>query len=619
MKKRELSRILAILMILAALLCACTPGDRDDGTQAPVSTAPELPEAPDSGHVDADADGICDDCGQSVIVALDFYAFNDLHGVLCDTLTDPGVDELTTYLKNAYADESAYEIVLSSGDMWQGSVESSSNKGAMMTEWMNDLDFVSMTLGNHEFDWGSSYISANAELAEFPFLAINVRDANTDTPYCQPSVIVERGELKIGIIGAVSNWMSSISGEFTDGLEFITGKELTQLVMAESVRLREQGCHFIVYSIHAGVEDSYSQVADYTRNFAYYDTTLSQGYVDLVFEGHTHCTYVLRDKEGVYHLQSGGYNSGLSFAAVSYNLVTNTYEITEAANLHQDTYADDALADDPIVEALYTKYFTDGDPYVDVLGVNDASRSSSTIGKQVAQLYWDKGVELWGDEYEIVLGGGYIKTRSPYSLYAGDVTYSQLYSLLPFDNSLVLCQVTGQQLRQKMINSSSYYCAYDPSMEIVDDRLYYIVTDTYTSFYKNNMFTEVARLENYYARDLLADFIAADGWGGNAETITIAQANAIGQALGANESTERAYRLTGTVTSVVNATYGNLYIQDENGDSIYIYGLYDPSGYRYDRMDDPPQVGDTITVVGAISNYAGGATPIVEIQNACLQ
>ena len=129
------------------------------------------------------------------------------------------------------------------------------------------------------------------------------------------------------------------------------------------------------------------------------------------------------------------------------------------------------------------------------------------------------------------------------------------------------------------------------------DGTYYVVTDTYTSFYKYNMFTESDRLENYYARDLLRDFIVEGGWGGIPQTITLAQANAIGQALGENESTAGAYQLTGVVTAVENTTYGNLYIADEAGNTFYIYGLYDATGrIRYDGMENPPKVGDTITL-----------------------
>lgn len=620
MKQRKL-RFGALLLALLMLLCACLPVETPtENTKAPTqgTTAPTVPA---SAHTDDNGDEICEHCGIDVTVELDFYAVNDLHGVFSDTAENPGVDELSTFLKNAYADDASYEIVLSSGDMWQGSVESSSNKGQLMTEWMNQMGFVSMTLGNHEYDWGSQYIAQNAKIAEFPFLGINITDENVDEPYCQPSVVVERGGVKIGIIGAMGDVLSSVSGEFTSGLTFAARTELTKMVKEEAVRLRNEGCHLIVYSIHAGYDNSYDGIKNIATNLGYYNLDLSEGYVDIVFESHSHRSYVIRDKHGVYHLQGGGYNSGVSFANICYNLVTNTYQVEETEILSQDVFANASLEDDAVVDALYTQYVGGEDPYTTVLGYNNIRRSSNEIGHMVAQLYLEKGRQLWGQEYEVVLGGGFIKTRTPYDLAAGQVTYSQLYSLLPFDNAIVLCKVTGKQLREKMLNSSSYFCAYDEGLRnrIVDTETYYIVTDTYTSFYKYNMFEEVARLENEYSRDLLKDYIAQGGWGGTAEEISIAQANAIGAALQDNETTQQAYVLTGVVVSITNTKYGNIYIEDEAGNRIYLYGLYDASGrVRYDGMEAPPQVGDTITVVGAITKYVYNGSVTIEIQSARL-
>lgn len=69
-------------------------------------------------------------------------------------------------------------------------------------------------------------------------------------------------------------------------------------------------------------------------------------------------------------------------------------------------------------------------------------------------------------------------------------------------------------------------------------------------------------------------------------------------------STDRKYIITGTITSVENDAYGNVYIQDENGDSIFIYGLYSKDGtVRYRDFDVKPVVGDVITVLGTPSYY----------------
>ncbi len=449
------------------------------------------------------------------IAQLSFYAVNDLHGKFMDTDSQPGVDEFTAYLKALYQDPSREEILLSSGDMWQGTVESSSNKGQLMTEWMNELGFVSMTLGNHEFDWGADALIPNSQTARFPFLAINVTQNGNTVDYCQASTTVERGGVKIGIIGAIGNCLSSISGEHKGGLYFATGGLLTSLVQSEAIRLREEvGCDFIVYSIHDGGYGFSSGVTPVTdRDMDYYDSELSDGYVDLVFEGHTHQGYILQDEYGVYHLQGGGENKYVSCAEVSFNTVTKEYTVTPKL-LGQNVYASSSIEGDPVVYEIFGKYFPEDNPYENVLGTTKYERESDEILGLVAKLYYDKGIETWGSRYDIVLGGGYLNVRSPYFISSGDVTYADLFSILPFDNEIVLGRISGSDLISKFFNSDSYHkYAKITYPEIRSDREYYIIVDTYTSTYKYNHITEVARLgSGIYARDLLADFVAAGGW-----------------------------------------------------------------------------------------------------------
>lgn len=472
-------------------------------------------EAVEHDHTDVNTDGVCDLCGESVTVELSFYAVNDLHGKFMDTDAQPGVDEFTTYLKDLYADPAREEILLSSGDMWQGTVESSTNRGALMTEWMNEIGFSSMTLGNHEYDWGADVLTPNSELANFPFLAINVTYYGAAVEYCQPSTVVERGGIKIGIIGAIGDCLSSISGEFSNGLNFATGSALTALVKNEAIRLREEeACDFIVYSIHDGGDSfSASGINSVTnRDMSWYDSSLSDGYVDLVFEGHSHQRYILQDEYGIYHMQGGGENSYISCAEVSYNTVTHGYAVNPRL-IGKGVYASSSIKGDPVVEEIFQKYFPDSNPYTTILGYNDTYRRSEVILHQVARLYYDKGIEIWGDDYDIVLGGGYLNTRNPYNLSRGNVTYADLFSLLPFDNDIVLGKIKGSYLKSRFLEGSYYYYSKISSDEVIDNQDYYIIVDTYTSTYRSNRITEVARLgTGTYARDLLAAFIQAGGW-----------------------------------------------------------------------------------------------------------
>ena len=600
------------------------PAETSEGILDPED--PELPAEED--HTDENNDGACDDCGISVVIVLDLFAINDLHGKFLDSDAQGGVDELTTYLKNAYETED-HVLLLSTGDMWQGSSESNLTKGYVITEWMNHLNFAAMTLGNHEYDWGETYIENNATLAGFPLLAINIydRDTNERVSYCQSSVLVQRGGARIGIIGAMGDCYSSISGEMSGGIYFNTGRELTDLVKSEAMALREAGADFIVYSVHDGHGSSSSGSISDSALSAYYDPILSEGYVDLVFEGHTHQRYVLTDGDGVYHLQGGGDNKGITHAEATINFANGRSEVTTAELISSTTYAH--LPDDPIVETLKEKYrdqISAGDA---VLGYNDSYRSGDYLRQLVADLYAKVGEEAFSD-YDVVLGGGFLSVRSPYNLVAGEVTYSQLQMIMPFDNTLVLCSVKGSDLKKKFINTSNEnyfigYTAYGRSLggQIDNNATYYIVVDTYTSTYAPNNLTEIARYkEEVYARDLLADHIRGGGLGSKPSEITytsIPEIYRIGNALADNAQTEESYYVRGTVVSVTNTTYGNLTIDDGQGNTLYVYGVYDKTGAtRYDGLTDPPRVGDTVVLCGPVKKYVAGGTVTVELMRARL-
>ncbi len=595
------NKILSMILVLALLasLAACAPQEGTTGTSKPgasLSSGPaaDLPAIPTVAcdHADADADDACDGCGLPVVVELDFYALNDLHGKYKDTDVQPGVDELSTFLTQ----DPENTVLLSSGDMWQGSSESNLTQGALITEWMNELGFVSMTLGNHEFDWGEDYIESNAELAEFPFLAINIFDKATDkrVEYCQPSVVVERAGITIGIIGAIGNCYSSIAADFTEDIYFKTGNDLNQLVMDEATRLREGGVDLIIYSVHYGESDA----------------SLTAGYVDLVFEGHSHSAYAEKDANGVYHVQGGGENQGISYAQVRYNMITDTILGVEADVVSNEVY-DDAEPH-AVVDTLLDKYAEQIALGSKELGQNAMVRDGNDLCAIVSQLYYEAGQERWGDQYDIVVAGAYLKTRSPYDLYAGTVTYSQVQSLFPFNNELVLCSIKGRDLQRLFFRSNKYFPYMEAYGQQVKENLdaeatYYVITDTYSSTYASNNMTEIERYgAGTYARDLLADYISNGGLAGDVEMKTIPQLLDICAALPAGQTGTEAYRVTGKVVSIANKQYGNLTIEDEDGNQLYIYGVYDSTGaVRYDSLENPPQVGDTVVLSGTMQHYVG--------------
>ena len=90
------------------------------------------------------------------------------------------------------------------------------------------------------------------------------------------------------------------------------------------------------------------------------------------------------------------------------------------------------------------------------------------------------------------------------------------------------------------------------------------------------------------------------------DTLTIPEANELGLSMEPNTYTEGKYYVTGKIVAISNATYGNMYIVDENNNQFMVYGTYSADGeLRYDAMEYMPVVGDTITVYGIIGTYNG--------------
>ena len=145
---------------------------------------------------------------------------------------------------------------------------------------------------------------------------------------------------------------------------------MTNLVKAESEKLRQEGADCIVYLIHDGYGQSQSNSSIPSSQIrSYYDVSLSDGYVDLVFEGHTHQTYILQDEYGVYHMQHKGDNlGGISHIEVGINSVNSNVKVNVARLVSSSSYT--SLTPDDLVDNLMDKYQEQIEPLNEVLGYN---------------------------------------------------------------------------------------------------------------------------------------------------------------------------------------------------------------------------------------------------------
>lgn len=86
------------------------------------------------------------------------------------------------------------------------------------------------------------------------------------------------------------------------------------------------------------------------------------------------------------------------------------------------------------------------------------------------------------------------------------------------------------------------------------------------------------------------------------EHISILEAQTLARVAGEAGTTEE-YTIVGTIVEVSNATYGEMTVQDADGDKLYIYGSMSADGTYYDSMTDKPVKGDEVVLKGVLKTY----------------
>jgi 2',3'-cyclic-nucleotide 2'-phosphodiesterase (5'-nucleotidase family) len=141
---------------------------------------------------------------------------NDVHGGLLPRPPDlagidakedvGGVAALASFVAHERAEAAArgaHVLLLDGGDVWRGTPEGDLPRGSLVVEAFSRLAYDAVALGNHELDLGRENAERLAKAARFPWLSANVVDSTTKKhpDWLRPSVVVERGGLRIGVIG----------------------------------------------------------------------------------------------------------------------------------------------------------------------------------------------------------------------------------------------------------------------------------------------------------------------------------------------------------------------------------------------------------------------------------
>lgn len=427
----------AALLVVVLIASACT------------AATPPSPQAPTASAAGASPAGKA-----ATALAADRFQIlhtNDLHGRLDAAqvatggkpFEQGGLPMIGGMIARDRARAPERTLVLDAGDTWVGQLISSLDRGRSMVRAMSLIGYDAQTLGNHDFDWGQEQLAANAKEATFPFLTGNVVDEATgQTPaYAKPFIVKDLKVAKVAVIGLTYPSPTIIRAAAVKGLRF---EKAIDSVRKHLPAMKAQA-DIIVALTHIGVEGGSARLDGG-------DSALAQAVpeIDLIVAGHDHLAFRTARSSGktrIFQAGSGGENLGR--VEVTVDPATKKLASVQGADVLLPV-ASGAATPHPEVAKLVAERRAEAEKVgARVIGkatglfVQDREMNNP-LGNVVADALLDYGVKQgWRSEVAFYNSAG-VRT----AVGEGDITYFKLAEVLPFQNSVVSVDLTGEQLKE---------------------------------------------------------------------------------------------------------------------------------------------------------------------------
>jgi 2',3'-cyclic-nucleotide 2'-phosphodiesterase (5'-nucleotidase family) len=225
---------------------------------------------------------------------VDVLTTNDIHGNIevgkdkkRNNQEQGGLETLGGIVNDFRSVNPEHTVVVDGGDAWQGTLISNMFNGKSVMEGMAEVNYDAAAIGNHEFDFGRDVLIDNIKNAEFPILGANIIDDKTGkrVDWTQPYTIVEKGGLKIGIIGfATPQTKTTTKSTNIEGLTFANPLPYAKELSAE---LRAKGADIVIVTSHLPgdqIQES-NKIMDELADLA---NGTGNGTLDAIVGGHSH-------------------------------------------------------------------------------------------------------------------------------------------------------------------------------------------------------------------------------------------------------------------------------------------------------------------------------------------
>jgi 5'-nucleotidase/UDP-sugar diphosphatase len=379
--------------------------------------------------------------GDAITLHITIGHTNDVHGHIEENKSNKefGYAKIATLVKQ-WRQENPNFLLLDAGDTFQGTVFVNLFKGESILPILNSLSYNTMAAGNHEFDFGYEQLLKLKDMLKYPVINANVFKAD-DTELLTPVYYAEVGGEKFAFIGFVTEETPILT--HPDNVKGLTFKKPVEIAKKLVPELKKKADHVVVVS-HVGIEVD-REIAKNVPG------------IDFIVGGHSHTALKTPENvNGTYIVQDWEYGKSLGRADLYYlnnELVNFTGGLVEY---------DDKVEDDPQVAEMVENVVGQIDSALNAViakteipldGDRDIVRKrESNLGNLITDAMLEKTKSFKGFESDIALtNGGGIRTQ----IKPGEITKKALYDVLPFPNTLVVLEATGEEIKAALENGVS--------------------------------------------------------------------------------------------------------------------------------------------------------------------
>ncbi len=389
------------------------------------------------------------------VMELQLLGSNDIHGRLVPEVSGGVARGGAAYfatLVNRLRDTNPNTLLIGAGDnVGATQLQSALLQDEPTIEVMNLMKFDTTSVGNHEFDkglaetlrlvnGGKNPVRGNEwGGAKFPYLVANLEYKDSGKPPFAPYVILDKGGMKIAVIGAVTSELPTLVPP--PGIASLNVLDEADAINKYIPEVKTKGAQIIVVAIHEGgtpsVADGSEQVAGRIVDIA----KRVDPAVEVIISGHTHQEYVTTLSRKLV-TQSGFYTRNVTAIHIRINKNTKQIESKRAVNVPViNTLLKPDAAVDAVVQRATTQIAPIANQKISSTAV-EITRDMTPGGETpMGNLIADAQRSVMQTDIAFMNPGG-VRANQP----AGDITFGSLFTIQPFGNIMVKGDITGQQI-----------------------------------------------------------------------------------------------------------------------------------------------------------------------------